>query len=263
MPKDALTSEQIDAIIVGVYIGNIDIYNLPIELYSVIHNNLAEAIIEGFGDVATAEEQVLIESLYHNVQAFSGAKTANEILDFESMIYKDGKIVEFAQFRSEVLKKYNLYNKTYLAVEYGYTVEQAKAAKRWVGIWNDKKLFPLLQYVTVGDDRVRPTHRALDGTVRPVGDSFWSAYYPPWSYRCRCTTKSYESGEIPITEIMNVKKQVTLPPIDRQFKFNSGKKKIIFSPYHPYFTDIPKEYKEWARVNFGLPMVKDVMRKNG
>ena len=43
------------------------------------------------------------------------------------------------------------------------------------------------EYVTVGDDRVRPEHEGFDGTVLPKGDSFWQTNTPPNGWRCRCS----------------------------------------------------------------------------
>lgn len=259
---DILTESEIEEIIIGIYLGHIDPYHIPTTLYNKTVDYIADGVVEGFGEVATAEEQALIESLFHNVQAFSAAKAYHEIADLQSLIYKDGKIIEFLDFKREAIKELTVFNKTYLETEYLYAVENARAAKRWVTIWNDKSELPLLEYVTVGDARVREAHRILDGTVRPVGDRFWNSYYPPLCYQCRCATKSYEEGQKEITEILSVemvnKSSVHPPKIDRQFKFNSGKKGIIFSPYHPYFTDVPDNMKEWAMHNFGLPMVKNM-----
>lgn len=42
------------------------------------------------------------------------------------------------------------------------------------------------EYVTMRDDRVRPSHAALDGMIRPVNDPIWSMYTPPIDYNCRC-----------------------------------------------------------------------------
>jgi SPP1 gp7 family putative phage head morphogenesis protein len=159
-----------------------------------------DGLVEGFKDVRTAEEVALFESLYFNVQMFSGAKTANMILDFETMLVQDGKIVEFSVFKKQVLDKYNTYMKTWLSTEYNFVVESAKAAKRWVGIWDQRGTFDLLEYVTVGDSRVRSTHKAIDGIVKPVTDSFWNTYYPPWEWSCRCVTKSYSSEDIEPTK---------------------------------------------------------------
>lgn len=43
------------------------------------------------------------------------------------------------------------------------------------------------RYNTVGDDRVRPTHRAMNGVRAPVDDPLWAIWTPPCGYRCRCT----------------------------------------------------------------------------
>lgn len=42
------------------------------------------------------------------------------------------------------------------------------------------------EYYTVGDDRVRPTHEAMDGVRLPKGDPTWQRWWPPNGFRCRC-----------------------------------------------------------------------------
>ncbi|HHE70773.1 MAG TPA: hypothetical protein ENL34_00640, partial [Chloroflexi bacterium] len=43
------------------------------------------------------------------------------------------------------------------------------------------------QYSTIGDRRVRPTHQEQDGKIYPRDHVFWSTWYPPNGFRCRCT----------------------------------------------------------------------------
>jgi len=43
------------------------------------------------------------------------------------------------------------------------------------------------EYVTVGDDRVRPTHAALDGTRFEKDDPQWQKLAPPNGWGCRCS----------------------------------------------------------------------------
>lgn len=43
------------------------------------------------------------------------------------------------------------------------------------------------EYVTVGDDRVRPEHAALDGVRLPKEDSRWNMIMPPNGWNCRCS----------------------------------------------------------------------------
>jgi len=42
------------------------------------------------------------------------------------------------------------------------------------------------EYVTVGDDRVRPGHAALDGVRLPKDDPKWKEIMPPNGWNCRC-----------------------------------------------------------------------------
>lgn len=42
------------------------------------------------------------------------------------------------------------------------------------------------EYVTVGDDRVRPSHAALDGLRLPKDHPFWTTGAPPSGWSCRC-----------------------------------------------------------------------------
>lgn len=247
-----MTNEEIEILILGVYNGTIHVENLPIALYAEYVDKFARGIDEVFDNLDGLEERALRAKLYENIQFFSAAKTFQEIKDFESYLTEDGKIVEFSIFRERVLERYKLYNKTWLETEYGFTVESARAGRRWIKIWADRDLFPMLEYVTVGDSRVRDTHKVLDGVIRPVEDAFWNTYYPPWSWRCRCTTKKLEEGDI--TTIVN--KIVQLPKIKKFFQNNVGKTGKIFNGFHPYFKQVPDEYKELSKDNFGLPFIK-------
>lgn len=42
------------------------------------------------------------------------------------------------------------------------------------------------KYVTTGDDRVRQSHRVLDGVTLPKEHPFWEMFYPPNGWNCRC-----------------------------------------------------------------------------
>lgn len=42
------------------------------------------------------------------------------------------------------------------------------------------------RYSTMRDNRVRPTHRQLEGMTRPKDDPIWAKLTPPIGFRCRC-----------------------------------------------------------------------------
>lgn len=52
---------------------------------------------------------------------------------------------------------------------------------------------PYLMYTAVGDERTRPEHMRLDGTIKRADSKFWDKYTPPLQFNCRC-------GTIPLSE---------------------------------------------------------------
>lgn len=61
-------------------------------------------------------------------------------------------------------------------------------------VYNQSTLFnavtsdvtPYLMYDAVGDERTRPEHMQLDGTIKKGDSDFWRKYTPPLGYNCRC-----------------------------------------------------------------------------
>ncbi len=47
-------------------------------------------------------------------------------------------------------------------------------------------VLPYWQYITVGDDRVRPEHAVIDYFVARAEDPVWQKIYPPNGFNCRC-----------------------------------------------------------------------------
>jgi SPP1 gp7 family putative phage head morphogenesis protein len=84
----------------------------------------------------------------------------------------------------------------HLRLVYHQNVMSAYSAGRYSQMQRVKVARPYWQYLTVGDDKVRPEHAALDGVVKPADDPFWSRYYPPWDFGCRCTVVSLDASEL-------------------------------------------------------------------
>lgn len=52
---------------------------------------------------------------------------------------------------------------------------------------------PYLMYDAVGDERTRPEHMKLDGTIKRADSKFWDKYTAPLGFNCRC-------GVIPLSK---------------------------------------------------------------
>ena len=57
---------------------------------------------------------------------------------------------------------------------------------RWQKLQSVKNTRPYLMYDAINDSRVRPTHLALDGVIKPYDSKFWDTHAPLNGYRCRC-----------------------------------------------------------------------------
>jgi SPP1 gp7 family putative phage head morphogenesis protein len=89
-----------------------------------------------------------------------------------------------------------------LKLIYDTNTRTAYAAGQWERIQRTKDAFPYLRYITMGDEKVRASHRALHNLVLPVDAPFWDYYLPPNGWRCRCrvvavSQRDYERGMAP------------------------------------------------------------------
>lgn len=69
---------------------------------------------------------------------------------------------------------------------YRTQTQLAYGAGRWNSL-QDEAVQDVLwgyEYVTVGDDRVRETHAAMEGTRAPKDDALWKRWWPPAGYNC-------------------------------------------------------------------------------
>lgn len=245
-------------IIKDIYAGKIDEYHLPEDLYFWTAKKLLKEVNKGFfkeqfkGQVEYPAEE-LITFLRINVYEFSGAKTFQNVLDIQALMFDDkGFLRPFNKFRDDALKSYDNYNTNWLKVEQDLAWKQSSSAKRWYDIQAEKDVLPMLRYQTAGDDRVRDEHAELDGITRKVDDPFWDNYMPPNGFYCRCIVVQME--DIKETDISK-RKIEKLPTL---FRDNPGKVGHIYNKEkHPYFK-VDKRYKVFKGKNFGLPIPKEL-----
>jgi SPP1 gp7 family putative phage head morphogenesis protein len=101
----------------------------------------------------------------------SGATQQKTIKRFKDILGGAGHR-ELGEFRLETVFRTNM--------------QTAYGVGRRHGMEAVSDAFPFWEYHTVGDDRVRPRHRALAGMILPADNSFWQSHYPPWDFNCRC-----------------------------------------------------------------------------
>jgi hypothetical protein len=72
---------------------------------------------------------------------------------------------------------------------YDANLRSARAAGQWDRIQRTKTAMPYLQYRLGPSERHRPHHASKEFLVLPVDDPFWSTWYPPNGWGCKCWVK--------------------------------------------------------------------------
>ena len=229
------TEEEAEELIRKIYAGLITLKDLPKDILKKTLETLLSGVVTGFGGGVSdfelgSPDQKMVKALEENITVFSEAKTLSQVEEMISFLTEDGKVVPFNDFRKKALAVYENYNVNYLKTEYGVAVGQSRNANYWLDIEKNKETLPYLKYQTVGDGRVRPSHRALDGITRRVDDAFWKKYMPMNGWKCRCIV--VQLGEAKETDLSNFKAPTDVPEV---FLMNPGIEKVVFSYEHPYF----------------------------
>ena len=181
-------------------------------LYRYVANQLTGAAEKGYGkelvklDFDTPDHRML-SKLTEGLHWFSANKNWQLLVDLNAQLKTtDGKLREWADFKKEALRLDKQYN----------TV--------------------CLRFDTAGDRRVRPAHVLLDGITLPASDPFWSKYFPPLDWNCRCDVTEVLRSRAKRTDLQQ---KGPLPQIAEGFKSNVGKSGLVFDESHPYFTGVP------------------------
>ena len=168
---------------------------------------------------------------------FSGMKVVHELNEGHlSLLDENGNRKPFERFLNDVRKIDKTYNKNYLQAEYQFIHSSAIMAAKWEEFSKTGDRY-LLQYRTVGDNRVRPAHAALHGVTLPMSDPFWEQHYPPNGWRCRCDVVQVRRGKYPVTdhdEAMALGEDAMGTDTSGMFRFNPGIEKKTVPDYNPY-----------------------------
>lgn len=200
-----------------------------------VSDYLDHAVDTSIRQVPMAE--VSVQRLKESNYVFSGIKVFHELNEaFPSMLDDSNELRPFEDFLNDVQKVNNTYNGSYLRTEYNFARQSSLSAARWKQFEKDGDRYNL-QYRTAYDDRVRTSHRKLEGITLPPSSKFWNDYYPPNGWNCRCVVVQVRKDKYPESderEAINLGSQATAGKHQEMFKFNPGKEMTTFPAYNAY-----------------------------
>lgn len=117
------------------------------------------------------------------------------------------KILRFSpeQAIAETLAKQGVSAPTLLMPVADYAVQRLYEAAVGIGFQDGSgavldspavsKTIVAIRYRTMRDNRVRPTHREMEGVTRPPDDPVWESWTAPCGFGCRCVNLPVYEGE--------------------------------------------------------------------
>lgn len=157
------------------------------QLWRYYYDKLSKGVDEGFSPQSSHYDKDLADALKLSIAEFSAFKETSFRKTIEDLLVdENGSLRSWSEFKKEAYKVSNDYNHRWLETEYHQTIANAQMAEKWKDFERNADLYPNLKFVSVNDNRVRPEHKALDGTIRPINDPFWNKYTPPLDWGCRC-----------------------------------------------------------------------------
>lgn len=145
---------------------------------------------------ATATEIELLRRQYGDA-ALRMSRDASAALERELSEATMKAILEGVDTRKGITALRDAFTRAGFAPEADYRLEAMFRTQTQIAYsagrenaWRDSVIDEILwgfEYSTIGDDRVRPTHAAMDGVRAPKDDPLWSMWPIPAGWNCRCT----------------------------------------------------------------------------
>ncbi len=132
---------------------------------------------------------------------------------------------------------------------YDCNMNSAYAVGRYKEQLEEIDVAPYLQYMAIMDESTRPEHKALHKKVFKADDPFWSVFYPPNGWGCRCFARNLTKYEL---DSLSLKVENTNGKISKTIE-SLGNKEVEVPTYKFDNTGIPmtlKADKGWG-VNLG------------
>ena len=130
----------------------------------------------------------------------SGIDRLDQLGEIHAAIQKaQNEGMSLGQFKKQIgpiLDKAGITSKRRAELIFRTNMGSAYAAGRFAQMKKVAARRPYWRYVAVSDRRTRPGHRALHGLVYPHDHEFWSNFYPPNGFLCRCSVQSLSERQM-------------------------------------------------------------------
>ena len=138
------------------------------------------------------------------------------VLEEHGWLGKDVKVKDPETGRERTIEV----NPRRLAVIYETNMRVARAVGQYERVQRTKDVTPYFEYNLGPSARHRPEHAAVEGTILPVDDDFWSAHLPPNGYGCKCWVRAISESS---AESKGGQTEVPVHgPADEGWDFNPG-----------------------------------------
>ena len=265
-----LTQKDIDLYLTEIFSGQLNLFSLAksklaTDVFNFTFKTLDDSLHKGWGNLKEGEDILQLERaiMYRqNIAKFSAAKTWQEAKALTKVVFDaNGAKRPFPEFKEFAGRINSQFNENWLKTEQNSVFTQSQNAKQGLKIIDEQDIFPYIIYRTTQNDRVRPSHAALEGLTFKVGDPAADNISPQNGWNCYCRWE--QSDEAKPTAKSKVTKQTKLVnndfKTDTSFKGNPAKKNYIFKDKgvgkHEYFK-VPKQFKRQLNDNFGFELPK-------
>jgi SPP1 gp7 family putative phage head morphogenesis protein len=246
------------------------------ELYTFTANALKDGLTKGFAAKKFIdfeygfEPDALKTAMELNLFHFSAAKTLTQVQKLNELWRGS---TSFEDFRKKAEGVTEVFNKTWLQTEYETAYLTAESSALFHRLAQQTDIFPYWEYRTVGDNKVRPEHRTLNGLILPANDPRWNKIWPPNGWKCRCYIVPRMASEVDVSKFAENRKTV-----DEYFKTPEWKKNAaqgfdvnrailgqVFTKNQMYINKFPDKaskllknlfYNDWGLDEIGKRMAK-------
>jgi len=193
-----------------------------------------------------------------NLYRFSATKDLALLQEVNKLLPNAKSFSDFEKQAASILTQYN---KNHLKTEYNLAFATAQSTSNYLRNLEVAEDFPYWEYQTAGDDRVRPSHAALDGLLFRAGET--GALTMPNGFGCRCEY-------IPRTSIGNkelVTEEQAIAKLGKEFEvmkkagfaINRAADGLVFTNDQMYISKFSEE--GFSFKDFQLPVYSKILSK--